>query len=147
VSKTKTKKNIPEERFNGDAEDEEGDEEGAEDDEDEEEGDVNEYGHSTPSLSASKSSLGPQNLFASKTAPQGKPNMADTLDMWDWYTGVLPSKIPAGCGSPKTSAEQWMEGIMDHTIYPGEGFLNATQDGSGVAANMSFARHGRFRVV
>jgi len=147
ASKTNTKECIPEERFEGDAEDDEGDEEGGEYyEEEEEEGDAdNEYGHST--LSASRPTLGYRNLPVIKAAPHDKPNMAKTSEMRNWYTGALLSNIPASYEMPKSSAEQWIEGIIDHTIYPGEGFLNVTQDGSGVAANMSFAGHGRSRVV
>ena len=155
-NRIKPKNNIQEEGINGngDAEDEEGDED---DEDEEEEGDVDkdDDGRSTRSPSAIKSSLGPHELSARKAGPHDKPNMGKMVDIWAGYTRALPSKSQASYGTPKTTAEQWMDGAMDQPIYvsadtqlfPGEGFLNATQNCSGVDASMSFAGHCRFHVI
>lgn len=163
INTTKTKKNIQKERFDGNnsaengAGDQVGEKEEDRDDEDEEEGDVdkNESGRSLPSLSTDKSSLEVLELSYSKAAPHSKSNMAITTDMWAGHIRALPSKVQASYDPPETSAKQWIDSMMDQTIcastntqlYPSEDFLNATQDGSGVDVSMSFAEHGKDRLV
>jgi hypothetical protein len=150
ASKSKTPKNTQAERFSGnrndDAEDDEGDEdreeEGDEDNEDEEGGrDM----PSPRSLSTSKSSYSPPEI-SRKAAPPGKVDVPKTPEMWARYNGTIPT--------PESTAEQWIDGMMDRTmcvstdnqLYPSDGFLNATSHGSRGGMSM-FSGHGKLRVA
>jgi hypothetical protein len=174
VNTTNVKKDVQVDRFrgNGGAEEEEreeeGDEEGDEivdegdkegdgDYEEEEERDVDqdEHRHSISSASTTKSTISPHELFASKAAPHSRPNIATPPDMWTDYNGALTSEIQATYRTNKMSAEQWMDGRVNSTMYgrtnpqpyPSEGFFNAAQENSRVDMSSSFARHGTFHMA
>lgn len=173
VDKRKTKKSPQEERLEGkggaedegrddggEGVDEEGDDEGDEGDEDdedeEEEGDLDkdEYGPSTCSIGVSKSSPGSHHLSANKAVPPEQSSEEITSE-WDEYTVSLPNKIQESYRTPKTTADQWMHGTMDQTmytstksqLYPGENFLSTTQDGSGLDISMPFTGYGGSHMI
>lgn len=138
ASKSKTPKNTQAKRFSGNRND-------AEENEDNEDEEGGSDMPSPRSLSTSKSSYSPPEI-SRKAAPPEKVDAPKTPDMWARCNGTLPT--------PATTAEQWIDGMMDQTmcvsadnqLYPSDGFLNATPHGS-IGDISMFSGHGRLRVA